>query len=55
MSGGTEKPALDDLEDLPVLEGEGVMEEAPYTPSLGPDPVEPADVRWPPRRLAIFP
>ena len=42
VSGETAKPSLGDLEDLPVQEG-GVRDGS-YSPSLAPDPVEPADV-----------
>ena len=42
VSGGTARPSLGDLEDLPVQEG-GVRDGS-YSPSLAPDPVEPADV-----------
>ena len=55
VSGGTAKPSLDDLEDLPVPEGEGEMEDVPYTPSLGPDPVEPADVEMATEKFGDIP
>ena len=42
VSGETAKPSLGDLEDMPVQEG-GVRDGS-YSPSLAPDPVEPADV-----------
>ena len=44
LSGETEKPSLEDLEEVLPMDDSGDAGEVPYSPSLGPEPAQVEDI-----------